>query len=384
MPKKQAGYFFLALMVISSLVVLWWPSHSASLAKKQETDTPDLFFQARVLRILDEGEKEVDGVPQPYQKVELRIENGSEKGKIILIDHGSIFTIQEFQKVHENEVVVVNEPNTTAKENFYYIIDTYRAPRLGFLVGIFLLAAFIFGKKQGLAALLGMVISLGVLFYGVVPAILAGKDPLLVSVAGGFAILGVSLYVAHGFRERTHIAALGTVLSFLIALVVNFYFVIFARINGSGTEEAFYLQLDVSSLDLRALLMGGIMIGVLGVLDDVTTAQAAAIEEIYIANPTVSFRSLYTKGMSVGREHIASLINTLLLAYAGVSFPLIIFFAYQKSQPLWIMLNSAFISEEVVRTLVGSLALVLAVPITTALAAWWFAAKNKKPNVVVL
>ena len=124
-------------------------------------------------------------------------------------------------------------------------------------------------------------------------------------------------------------------------------------------------------------MLGGIIIGVLGVLDDITTAQSAKIEEIHIANPRLGFTNLYQKGLSVGREHIASLVNTLLLAYVGASFPLLLLATTQKAQPFWLILNSNFIAEEIVRTIVGSSALILAVPITTVLAAYFYSRKPR-------
>jgi uncharacterized membrane protein len=120
---------------------------------------------------------------------------------------------------------------------------------------------------------------------------------------------------------------------------------------------------------MRGLLLGGIILGALGVLDDITTAQAAAVDELHRANPSLDARELYRRGLSVGREHITALVNTLFLAYAGASLPLFILFTIYNEVPVWVALNSEFVAEEVVRTLVGSMALILAVPITTAAAA---------------
>jgi uncharacterized membrane protein len=185
-----------------------------------------------------------------------------------------------------------------------------------------------------------------------------------------------SLYLAHGFNKRTSVALFGSVLTLVFAVGIDVLFVYFTKLTGMGSEESVYLQISNSSIDLRMLLLSGIIIGVLGVLDDVTTGQAAIIDELHDANPNLSVSELYRRGLSVGREHIASLINTLVLAYVGVSFPLILLFTIQKSQPLWLTLNSNFIGEEVVRTVVGSSALILAVPITSILAAY-FLGRNK-------
>jgi uncharacterized membrane protein len=143
-----------------------------------------------------------------------------------------------------------------------------------------------------------------------------------------------------------------------------------AHLSGRGSDEALFLQTGyLETVNLRGLLLGGIVLGALGVLDDITTAQAAAVEEISRADPGLGVRDLYRRGLSVGREHITSLVNTLVLAYAGASLPLFILFTLNTNQPLWVTLNSEFVAEEIARTIIGSLALTLAVPITTALAA---------------
>jgi uncharacterized membrane protein len=147
-------------------------------------------------------------------------------------------------------------------------------------------------------------------------------------------------------------------------------------LNGNGTEDAFFLQANSLKINLQGVFLSGIIIGVLGVLDDVTTGQSAAVEELHFANPTLGFSELYRRGLSVGREHIASLVNTLVLAYTGVSFPFLLLYGSRQLQPLWVTLNGNFIAEEIVRTLVGSSVLVIAVPLTTLLAAYYYGRKR--------
>ena len=344
------------------------PPSPAPLAPEQGVD----FYRAKVLEILNEGQKPVDGIDMDYQEVKLRILNGEEKGKTITIDHSGPFAIEDYQKVKAGETIVIAKPTSAEKENPYYIIDKYRTPRVLLVVAFFIALAIFFGRKRGLTSLLGMFVSVLVIFYLMIPRILRGDDPFLVAIIGAFVILAVSLYLSHGFNRRTSIAFLSTFAALALAVIIDWIFVWLTRLQGLGTEEAFYLQFGAININLRGLLLGGIIIGVLGVLDDVTTAQSATIEEIHTANPALSFKKLYQKGLSVGREHIASLVNTLFLAYVGASFPLLLLAVTQKSQPAWLILNSNFIAEEIVRTLVGSSALILAVPITTMLAAYFY------------
>lgn len=203
------------------------------------------------------------------------------------------------------------------------------------------------------------------------------------SMIGALVIALFSIYLAHGLNRRTTIALISTLLTLGIASGLAILFVKAGKLFGLGSEEAFYIQQlgSLADLNLQGLLLGGIILGALGVLDDITTAQTAAVYEIKRANSALTVRELYNRGISVGREHISSLVNTLFLAYAGASLPLFLFFTVGGStQPLWVTLNSEFIAEEVVRTLVGSIALMLAVPITTFLAANYFGNRPVEQN----
>lgn len=343
-------------------------------------DAPDVYLRARVEKILDEGTIVVDEQLQEHQKLELKVLTGSKTGQTIQIDHGALFTINESQKVKVGGVVIVANPKNRpmGKAEVYYIIDHYRIPNVIWICGVFFALAIYFGRTRGITAIVGMLTSVAVIFYFVLPRIISGGDPFVACLLGSFFILFISLYLSHGFNRRTSVALISTVFSLFCAVLIDWFFVYFAKVSGTGTEEAFYLQLDSVAINLRGVLLGGIIIGCLGVLDDVTTGQSAAVEEIHKANPLLSFRELYASGISVGREHIASLINTLVLAYVGASFPLLLLYSTQKLLPFWVTLNSGFVAEEVVRTLVGSSVLVIAVPITTALAALWYTRNSAK------
>lgn len=256
----------------------------------------------------------------------------------------------------------------------YYITDRFRLPVLLFMVLLFVAVAVIFGRMRGLTSIIGLGVSIGVLGWYVVPQILNGADPLTVCLVGATTIAIVSLYLAHGFNKRTTIAVLGTLISLALSVALAVIFVSASRLIGLATEESFALETSRNIvLNLRGILLGSIIIGALGVLDDVTIGQSATISELKQANPDFDFGELYRRGMSVGREHIASLINTLFLAYAGVALPLILYLvAFQNGVPLWLSVNGEPIAEEIVRTMVGSIGIVLAVPITTLIAAYYY------------
>jgi uncharacterized membrane protein len=336
-------------------------------------ESADISYRAKVVKILEAGTVMLDDRPQEYQRLELEILNGDEKGKHVTIDHGKDFVIGVFQKVREGETVILSKPShTQGEKDVYYITDRYRVPNLIFIMAIFFAVAIYFGRKRGLTSIIGLIFSVVVIFYYVIPHIIRGGNPLWACIVGAIVIILLSLYLSHGFNRRTTIALVSTLLCLGLAIIIDLLFVHIAKLTGNGTEEAFYLQFDTFNINLQGLLLGSIIIGVLGVLDDVTTGQAAAIEEIHLANNSLNFHQLYKSGLSVGREHIASLVNTLVLAYVGASFPLLLLYNTQKTQSLWVTLNSNFIAEEIVRTLVGSSVLVIAVPLTSLLAALYY------------
>ena len=271
-------------------------------------------------------------------------------------------------------VQIANQPNG---ETAYLIQEQYRLPSLLLLTVLFFAMGVILGGRIGFTSMLGLAVSIAVLLLYVIPGIVNGGNPLLISVTGSALIACTALYLAHGFNRRTSLALLSTVITLVLATVMALVFVHLAKLFGMGSEEARFIQTGFTEpINLRGLLLGGIIIGALGVLDDITTAQTAAIDELSRANHSLGYKELFASGTSIGREHIASLINTLALAYIGASLPMFVLFYVNEDMPWWVILNSEFIAEEVVRTLVGSATLLLAVPISTYIAAKAFANGN--------
>jgi uncharacterized membrane protein len=207
-----------------------------------------------------------------------------------------------------------------------------------------------------------------VLLAFVLPAILEGQSPIAVAAVGSAAIMFAALYMAHGINVRTTTAILGTLVSLVLTCLLAAFFLDIVSFTGFGSEEAVFLQVSAAQVNLQGLIFAGVIIGTLGVLDDVTVTQASAVWEIHYANPRYSARRLYSSALRIGRDHIASTVNTLVLAYAGASLPLLILFSLADT-PLTQTLTSEVVAQEIVRTLVGSIGLVASVPITTGLAA---------------
>ena len=213
-----------------------------------------------------------------------------------------------------------------------------------------------------------MGISLIVIVAFVVPQILAGHNPLLVALLGSVVMMGLSLYLVYGWGRKTHVAVAGLMLSLVVTGFLSIWFVDWARLSGFGAEEASFLQVAGVRLDTQGLLLAGIMIGTLGALDDIAVGQSSTIFELSKANPRLGWQALFRRGMTVGRDHIAAMVNTLLLAYAGAALPLLLLFTV-NAEPLGMTINRGIIAEEIVRTLIGSLGLVAGVPLTSIIAA---------------
>jgi uncharacterized membrane protein len=331
----------------------------------------DVFEKGKIVDIVEEYESDQYGLPMFVQELHVEVLSGPDTKRTVSV-------IYEVQPIHKDvralsqgdRVILGKQPGQGI--DGYYISDVYRIRVLWWIVGFFMLIGILFARMYAIRAFVGLLLSFGVIGYVMIPQILAGANPVLVSLVGTVGIATVSLYIAHGFRTRTTIAFVSTIITIGIAVIVAWLFVHATKLFGMGSEDALFLQYaPIGTINLQGLLLGGIIIGMLGVLDDITTAQSATVEEIHLANRTLSRKELYERGSSVGREHITSLINTLVLAYTGASLPLLLLFRVYE-RPFWVTLNSEIVMEEVIRMLAGSVALILAVPITTYLAAWWF------------
>ncbi len=251
----------------------------------------------------------------------------------------------------------------------YFIVDRVRESALLWVAIAFVAMVLLTGRLVGAASLLGLAASMLVLLRFVVPGILSGHNPVLISVLGAIAIMASTLFLSHGVSRKSAVALAGTAVSLVLTAVLATVAIAAARVTGVASEDAATLQvLGEGGISASGLLLGGIIIGALGVLDDVTVAQASAVFELRRANPLLGALELYRRAMNVGRDHIAATVNTLVLAYAGASLPLLMLLAIQ-GESLGIQLNREFVAIEVLRSLVGSIGIVAAVPLTTSLAA---------------
>jgi uncharacterized membrane protein len=270
---------------------------------------------------------------------------------------------------HEGDHVLVMVSSRPDGERMLMVTDFVRIGALALLGVVFIGATVLVSGWKGVRALMGLAVSFIILLGFVLPQILAGHDPVLVSVAGSFVLLAITLYLTQGWALKTHAALLGVFFSLLLTGALASFAVGLARLSGFGSEEAMFLQAEGTSVNLRGLLLAGMIVGTLGVLDDVIVGQASAVMELAEANPSLrgAWRELYRRAMNIGHDHIAATINTLALAYVGAAMPLLLLFQLYP-EPWGMTFNREMIAEEIVRTLVGSLGLIVAVPITTLIA----------------
>ena len=300
------------------------------------------------------------------QTVRLRITSGPDEGETHALD----ISVGPGNPTLErgDRIVVGRSPDTTLGGPLYYFADYQRRAPLLLLAALFAVVVIAVGRLRGITALVGLVITFALLIKFILPALLEGRSPLLVSIVGAAAVMFVILYLAHGVTAQTTTALLGTLASLVLIAVLAGWFVNAASMFNLGSEEATFLQISASQVDLRGLLLGSILIGSLGVLNDVTVTQASAVWALRAADPAASARQLYRSAMRIGRDHIASTVDTLVLAYAGASLPLLLLFTL-ASRPVGDVLTGELVAEEILRTLIGSVGLVASVPITTGLAA---------------
>ncbi len=324
--------------------------------------------RARVTQILEEGEITLGAEPQSYQVLLVELLEGDYKGILIEVDYGKRQIRNDDNAFAPgDEIFVLIGTNLEGMLTAHYV-DYVRTKPLLTLFAVFVIATILLGKWKGVSSLLALAFTMLVIIGYIVPHILAGEDPLRVSLIGCTIMLGTTLYLTYGWNLKTHASVISMVLALLLTGLLSIFFVSLTRLTGSGQEDTLFLiQFSQSSINLRGLLLGGMVIGALGVLDDLVSSQSSAVFEIHSANPSLSFRAIYEKSMRIGRDHVAATVNTLVLAYTGASLPLLLLFTLGRGN-YGFLLNAGFVAEEIVRMLVGSLGLIAAVPITSLIA----------------
>ena len=339
--------------------------------------------RARVEKIEEEIQSEDEGgLITVHQKLTLRVVSaGPYEGQVITTDYNGMGPTLSAVRFREGSsaLVMISEVSltppgaesggNTGTRVLTQVADHVRLVPLAIITALFAVITIAIGRWQGVRALLGLALS-GLFIGGfILPQILAHRDPVLVTMVGTGLLVAATLYLIQGWNVVGHTALLGMLTSLAVTGALAILWTQVAYLTGFGSEETLYLQATGINIEMRGLLLAGIILGTAGVLDDVVIAQAVTIFELSAGSPEASFRTLMQRGMRIGVSHLTSMVNTLVLAYAGTALPLFILF-YLYPEPWYLTINRELIAEEIVRALVGSVGLMLAVPLTTGIAAW--------------
>lgn len=344
----------------------WWLSAHVASAQEVHQELQET-VRAKVLEVVSEFDRDIMGTNTTTTVQTLRIEflDGEKAGTVATFDNDLVL-------LERDDIIFVNR--LEAIDGFEYILfkDVERRPQLAVIFGLFLLVVVIFAGWQGIRALMSLGLSLAAIIFLLVPALLAGYSPALASLVISAGILALILFFTHGVRPHVVIAFLGTVTAVAITCLIAWWSVSWLRLTGFSSDAAVFLNFSTGGmLDFSGLLLGSIIIGLLGVLDDVSITQASVVHELRRANAQLSWTELYTRAIRVGRDHVGSLVNTLALAYVGAALPLVLLYSRAESD-FFLSINQEVIASELIRIIIGSMGLVLAVPLTTVIAAWYF------------
>lgn len=335
----------------------------------QATLVPDELHieKARVLDATEEQQAVIPGTstPTPVQTLTAEVLEGPQKGSVVTFRN-------DYVQLEKGDTFFLRYEYDHANGTEYWTVaDPYRLDVLGILTAVFLILLFVFGGVQGVRGLASLFGSFVLIMYVLLPGILGGYSPVLVSIGVSSLIIIIGSYITHGFNKTTTAAVFGMIATVLLTGAATYWVVHAGDLSGYADDESVYLNFNThGGINLLGLLFGGIMIGLLGVLYDVAIGQAIAVEELFRAGTHMSRREVYTRGIRIGREHIGALVNTLAIAYVGVALPLLLLIKSSSTMSIPSLVNSELFATEIIRILVGSIGIILAVPITTLIASY--------------
>lgn len=340
----------------------------------------DIIFKAQIIEILENNEVERDdGSISIQQKIKLKGLEKKWKDEIVIFD-GTKFDVLSAVTYEKGDKVIVSQTFNPDNEEEFYIIGFVRTKYIYLLALLFAFAVIAIGRLKGLRALVVLFLTFVIILKFIIPQILAGYSPLFISIIGSLFILVLSVYITEGFKKTSSIAILSILISLFLTGLLSVWFTTVTKLSGFVSEDAMYLVGSAGgNINIQGLLLAGIIIGALGVLDDVVISQVMLVKELKISNQQLSNKQIYKKAMKVGVSHLSSMVNTLFLAYAGAALPLLILFSIDQTPSLQFseIINNEIIATEIVRTMTGSIGLVLAVPIATFLAVKFIYTKKK-------
>ncbi len=344
-------------------------------AQELVQDTVEV-LRAEVVEVLSEETRPIPGIEATsiYQSIRAKLLEGPRAGDILTLDNDYLAL-----KKGESFYLIHTVDATSGREAFA-VSEPYRLPALSWLFALFLVVLFAFGGRQGVRGFVALIVSLFCIIYLLLPGILAGYPPVLVAIGVSSLIIIAGSYITHGVNRATHAAVIGMLITITITGLLAYLSIYGTRLSGFESDEATYLNINTrGTIDFVGLLLGGFLVGLLGILYDAAISQAIAVQELAAVGKHLSRKELFARGLRIGREHIGALVNTLAIAYAGASLPLLLLLT-QLSQNTALTINQELFATELVRIFVGSIGIILAVPITTAVAVYMLYGRVSEPR----
>jgi uncharacterized membrane protein len=364
---------FLQILLLSVIVL----TSVAPAALAQEAEVYNEYqgtYRGRVVEVVSEEMRLLPGfddVEQLYQTLRVRVLNGPMEGQEITFENDYL-ALERGDKFYFNHLIFIDG------EEVFAVTNIDRRGALLWLVGIFVFAVILFGRWQGVRSLVALAGSFLIIMLVLIPGILNGWNPLWASFLVAAGILFAAIFITHGFNRMSAVAYGGTMAAVILTGLFAVLAVHMTDLSGFASEESVYLNFNTGGqLNFTALLLGAFIIGFLGVLDDISITQAAVVAELYNSNPDIKPREVYARAMRIGREHVGALVNTLVLAYTGASLPLLLYFKL-GTVSFGTTVNLEIFATEIVRIVVGSIGLILTVPIVTGLATLYL--RNYEPK----
>jgi uncharacterized membrane protein len=363
---------------LSKLILVFIFSFSFLLLSKQQTQAQEFeeqkIIEGIVIDIKETGKETAFDKLEPYQILKIEFTNSDRKGQTVEVKNSAAFAdvTAQFENYKINDKLRIYSGHDFEGNEVNAVAGRIKRTGIISLMIIFIIAVLAVGRIWGALSIIGLGISFLVIFKLIIPLIISGSDPVVAALIGSLIIIPATFYVSHGFNKKTHVGVVATLISLAFTGILAVYFVDKIHLTGFASEEAGFLQVErQGSIDIRGILLAGIIIGTLGILDDVTIGQASVIKQIKQAKPSINFTTLFKRGMEVGQDHISSMVNTLVLVYSGASLPLLLLF-FDSEKTFLDIIEYELIAEEIVKMLVGSIGLVLAAPLATIMAAYIF------------
>ena len=337
-------------------------------------------FEAKVIKIIDKKDiKREDGSTITQQNLLLKGLDGKWKDKEVKFEGISEVEVASAGTYEVGDKVLVQKSTDMEGVERYYIMDFVRRGYLYLLGFIFALIIILIGKMKGIKSLLGLIVSFFIIIKFILPKILDGSNPLYVGLIGAFFILTIMIYLTEGWKQKSHLAVLSVLISLSFTLIFSIIFTKLTRLSGMAQDEAvFLIGLTKNAINFQGLLLAGMLIGAVGVLDDVIVSQIESVKQIKEANPKLPNKKVFAMAFKIGNTHLGTMVNTLFLTYAGASLPLLLLFVVNQGAftSFSQVINNEVIATEVVRTFVGSIGVALSMPIATYFGSYWLKIKR--------